>query len=89
MKAEPVPMARHGTAHRAAICHDECPKCGPIRERRRAMARAKVPSTRKTFTACKRGHEYTPETSYINANGYRVCRICSKLRQILAKRQAR
>jgi hypothetical protein len=40
MQARPVDPARHGTSDRAAICEDSCPECGPVRERKRAAARA-------------------------------------------------
>lgn len=32
-------------------------------------------------TACGRGHEYTPETTRINAEGHRECRICALARR--------
>jgi hypothetical protein len=31
-------------------------------------------------THCKKGHEFTPENSYINPKGDRVCRECKRLR---------
>ena len=30
-------------------------------------------------TTCKNGHEYTPENTYIRANGWRQCRICQNM----------
>ena len=27
-------------------------------------------------THCKRGHEFTPETTYVDSRGYRKCKIC-------------
>ncbi len=29
-------------------------------------------------THCPKGHEYTPENTYVNSRGARVCRICQK-----------
>lgn len=29
-------------------------------------------------THCPRGHEYTPENTYNNPSGFRVCRLCAK-----------
>ena len=31
-------------------------------------------------TKCKRGHEYTPENTYVYADGRRGCRACAALR---------
>ena len=32
-------------------------------------------------THCPRGHEYTPENSYITKKGYKECKVCRKRRQ--------
>jgi Recombination endonuclease VII len=32
-------------------------------------------------THCKRGHEFTPESTYVNAKGHRICRECARLGQ--------
>jgi hypothetical protein len=34
---------------------------------------------------CKRGHTFTPENTYINTKGHRVCRICKRSSQKLWK----
>lgn len=36
---------------------------------------------KRKASSCKRGHEYTPENSYINPKGYRSCRTCIRARQ--------
>lgn len=32
------------------------------------------------FTACKHGHEFTPENTWVCSQGFRHCRTCAKLR---------
>jgi hypothetical protein len=32
-------------------------------------------------THCKRGHEYTPENSYVNKKGCKNCRTCHRIRE--------
>jgi len=32
-------------------------------------------------TECKHGHKYTPENTYTNTRGYRVCRTCKARRE--------
>lgn len=34
--------------------------------------------------ACKRGHDYTPENTYTNPQGYRACRTCIRARRTAA-----
>ena len=36
---------------------------------------------RANATTCRRGHEYTPENTFIRKSGARTCLTCSKLRQ--------
>lgn len=33
-------------------------------------------TARRVRTSCRRGHEYTPENTYIGPDGKRVCRAC-------------
>lgn len=40
----------------------------------------------RQLTHCKRGHEFTPENTYIKANGCRACRACD--RESTARRRA-
>lgn len=42
------------------------------------------PWQRKTH--CKRGHEYTPENTYISPKGQRFCRKCERIRDAKRKR---
>jgi hypothetical protein len=39
----------------------------------------------KNDTHCKRGHEYTSENTWINGNGYRFCKACTRVRYEMKK----
>lgn len=54
------------------------PRGWRCRECEREWARARYkPRERKVETHCRRaGHEFTPENTIIQANGYRTCRQC-------------
>lgn len=48
------------------------------------LARAySVPARRQnaSVSTCRRGHEYTPENTYLNQSGHRVCRTCMQSHQ--------
>lgn len=48
---------------------------------RQNLIRGKTITARKaTQTVCVRGHEFTPENTYIKPNGCRECRTCITLR---------
>lgn len=51
-------------------------------EQRRAVSRATA-ELRRAATHCKRGHEFTPENTYVypNRNGKRRCRTCQRDQQ--------
>jgi hypothetical protein len=40
-------------------------------------------------THCPRGHEYVPETTYINPRGGKVCRICKRKKNLEYKARKR
>ena len=42
----------------------------------------------RTKTHCKRGHEFTPENTYVMANGGRSCRACIRIRAVADRGQA-
>jgi len=42
---------------------------------------------RRAATYCKHGHEFTPENTYINARGQRVCRACGRRYAAESKRR--
>lgn len=39
-------------------------------------SRGRHAGTKKTH--CKHGHEFTPENTYVNKNGHRLCRACGR-----------
>lgn len=45
---------------------------------RKAKADASGPRERPKKTHCKQGHEYTEETTYIDAKGHRDCKVCRR-----------
>lgn len=42
--------------------------------------RADAPPTRESVKHCPHGHEYTPENSYFNKKGEKICRACNRER---------
>lgn len=49
-----------------------------------------VTAARAAVTHCPRGHEYTPENTYISStHGGRDCKICRRYRKTAAYREAR
>lgn len=40
-------------------------------------------------TKCRRGHEFTPENTYVPPSGRRVCRTCSRAKNDLYRREGR
>lgn len=48
-------------------------ECRTCRRRRARVTRRALTAAR---TRCYRGHEYTPESSYVDAGGRRRCRLC-------------
>lgn len=41
------------------------------------------------ITRCPRGHDYTPENTFVNAVGYRECRRCLRVKWAAANRRRR
>jgi hypothetical protein len=48
-----------------------------------------IAARRRAQTHCKRGHEFTPENTFIRANGWRMCRTCHNDRNWYAARGLR
>lgn len=46
---------------------------------RRGVGIKHAAEIRRARTHCKRGHEFTPENTYINSRGCRVCRTCQRM----------
>lgn len=69
--------SRHGRGGRT------CRECKRIQDRDAKRREAQRNGTvRVQLTHCKRGHEFTPENTYVNpAHGGRVCRKCQRLHQ--------
>lgn len=85
------------------LCHDPriciggpgCPhrRCvRPSHLKRTTPAGNGARSVQKAKTHCKRGHEFTPENTYIKSNGTRQCKAChierEKRPEALARRAA-
>jgi hypothetical protein len=53
-----------------------CGECRRISDRKRRPAQHNGPKTH-----CKRGHEFTPDNTYVRPNSTRKCRECSRERE--------
>jgi hypothetical protein len=40
-------------------------------------------------THCPQGHEYSPENTYVDSNGHRWCRVCSREHSAAYQRRKR
>lgn len=49
-----------------------CPTCG-------GTGRVVHEPANREKTHCPKGHEYTPENTYVNPKGWRLCRMCRRL----------
>jgi len=71
--------------HESLVVRDEVRKGATFTTRRQSgLVRNKADGQ----THCKRGHEFTPENTYL-WQGHRVCRACSRMRTLSYKRAAR
>lgn len=55
-------------------------RIGPVTCRVNILRGDGVAAINARKTACKRGHEFTPENTYMNG-GRRVCRTCKRQRE--------
>lgn len=51
----------------------------PVTSRENTMRGEGVAAQKAQQTHCKRGHEFTPENTYINHRGGRECRACKRI----------
>lgn len=61
-----------------------CRRCHQIVDGRGATltrTRRIQPERLASRTHCKRGHEFTPENTYLTKAGHRVCRECHRLQE--------
>lgn len=56
--------------------------------RMRKRRRLGIPVRPPTDTHCGRGHERTPENTYIDPSGDRACRACRRFRHALKRERA-
>lgn len=90
-KHGPVPPGKQldHLCRKRACCNPDClePVTGAVNVQRglvpaMALERAKRQhQILRDMTHCKRGHEFTPENTYIPVGGWRNCRACIRLRR--------
>jgi hypothetical protein len=67
-----------------------CRRCHMRLDGRLDAALATLPvGWMRNLTECKRGHPFTPENTYINAKGDRICRTCKREYERAAYRAGR
>jgi hypothetical protein len=49
-----------------------------VTQRENTLRGTNVVAVNATKTACKHGHEFTPENTYVKRNGHRACRECKR-----------
>ena len=53
----------------------------PVTRRENLMRGETIPAMHAAKTHCKRGHEFSPENTYVRKNGTRWCKRCASLRR--------
>jgi hypothetical protein len=53
----------------------------PVSNAENVMRGYSVPAVKARQTHCKRGHEFTPENTYVSKLGHRDCRTCHRIDQ--------
>lgn len=89
--------AGHSYAEHGRVTYQgrrECTLC--VRKRQREAAAAKrlearggVEIVRSTDTHCRNGHEWTPETTYVDSKGVRNCKTCRNESLIRSRARAK
>lgn len=59
----------------------------PVTHKINALRGMGVPARNARKTRCKRGHKFTPENTFVDARGSRVCRQCNRERRWVANPQ--
>lgn len=59
----------------------------PVTQRENVLRGVGFAATNAQMTHCIRGHEFTPENTYVTAKGQRHCRACGALRARVYKRR--
>lgn len=66
-----------------------CQRCALLRTWKKRGKEPDSPRRRPApWTHCKRGHEFTPENTYVDPAGHQHCRTCESLRKIGGARHA-
>lgn len=66
------------------LCRNRCccepSHLRPATRRENLLSGGTIPSANAAKTHCPKGHEYSPENTYLYKNGSRMCKICMKAR---------
>jgi hypothetical protein len=80
-KLQPGEVARHKCDNPPCINPDHLHPGTQKDNIRDAIAQGKQQFHPSRYTACKNGHQYTPETLWVDKYGFRHCRTCQRIRQ--------
>ncbi len=72
----PIPLDH--ILHHRKTCRKRCVNPDHLSVTTPGLHEDAGPSVNRRKTHCKYGHEFTPENTYIDRNGYRICRTCMK-----------